>query len=1422
METVFPMGIDLGSTTVKVVVCHPEGQLLFSAYERHNTDPSGTLLSILHLCAEKLGDMALDVAITGSAGMNMASQFSLPFVQEVVAAARYIRRRMPKVRTMIELGGEDSKMIFFDDNLNPDMNMNGACAGGTGAFIDQIASLLGVGLDSLNTLSSKGKAIYTIASRCGVFAKTDIQSLLAQRAKPEDIVASVFKSIALHVLSSLSRGRAIRGQVLFAGGPFSFFPGLRQSFISYLGLDQNHDIAAYDHPRLLPALGTALFHESNEKNSVSLGKLISRLSEKSGHIHIIRTDLPPLFESKKERFLWEERHRQYALPSVSVQKAEGPLFLGVDSGSTTTKLVLIDKNHKMVLSHYETNKGDVLGITHRAMTSFKKTLMGNHREDLSIVAGASTGYGEDLIRKALDLHHSLVETMAHFIAARTLCPNVSFILDIGGQDMKAMSIKDNHLETIKLNEACSSGCGSFIQTFAESLGLSMESFAQYACEAGHPCDLGTRCTVFMNSSVKQALNEGRDIRDIAAGLAYSVIRNSLHKVLKIRDYSELGPVIVVQGGTFQNPAILRALEVITKRRVVRPVEAGLMGAWGAAIYVAKQWQEEAVEGKHKDIFHILETWEEPSAQNFRCHGCTNSCTVTSLTFSSGQKFYTGNRCRKIFNNGQRVTRGDNFFKTRYDTLFNCPTEPTGSPAGTIGIPRALSMYELYPFWCTFFRECGYKVVLSPPSNENIHERGVSSVMAENICFPAKLAHGHIVALTEMGVDRIFMPIIVHERNEIRTANNSYNCPVVCSYADVIRSALDPEGQYHIPLDSPVFSLRKPVLFNKQVHEYGKFLGINRHRVAVAFKMALHAQQHYEKTVREEAQKALDESRAAKRHILAIACRPYHMDPLINHGIFDLIADLGADAIPADLLTAHFPGHSLSNCKVVTQWAYTNRLYAGAKATAKEGLDLVHISSFGCGVDAVTGDELEAIVREAGCSYSLIKIDEIANLGAARIRLRSILEFNRPSPSQKHEIFFHEEQKISRKKIVMPWFSALYSPLLPSLLQGLGLEAEILSPQTQQSVDIGLEYVHNDMCYPAIVVIGDILKAFMEKQYTAKNAAVLLTQTGGQCRATNYVPLARKALASAGFPDVEVPTFGVENFETAGFYVSKKDAAQGLLYGLLGADLLASLFLSTAPREFSGGSAKTIYLKYLRHLGDFLKNRGTFSELIDLMEEAVATFNGLPMKEEDIPRIGIVGEIFVNYNEFAQDFLVDKLIAHGVEPVLPPLSSFFFMKFRSDVYNWKAYLCEPGLLDVLGNLFMETLTGYFESKLEAVLKNFRFALPRQTLKALSKKVTRVTSLANQAGEGWLLPAEMIDMLEKGINHIVCLQPFGCLANHITGKGVEGVLRRLYPELDLLCLDLDPGTSRTNNDNRLQLLIMAAKDALIHGQEKKRLA
>lgn len=1408
MERAFPTGIDLGSTTVKVVVCNPRGKLLFSAYERHNADPSGTLLSILRSYVSKAQNLLLDVAITGSAGMNLASCHSLPFVQEVVAAARYIRQKAPHVRTMIELGGEDSKIIFFDENLNPDMNMNGACAGGTGAFIDQVASLLGIELDTLNDLALRGKAIHTIASRCGVFAKTDIQSLLAQRAKPEDIAASVFKSIALHVITALSRGRNIKRQILFAGGPLSFFPALRQAFISNLALDGARDVTLPEFPRLLPALGAALFHDKG--TPLSLQELIGNIEKGKERICIKEPDLPPLFKDESEQEEWVRHHNKWGIPCICPQKAEGPLFLGIDSGSTTTKLICVDQQKRLVCSYYQPNRGDALGVTHRALLHFRKVLAEAGRHDLVITEGASTGYGEDLIRKALDLSYGLVETMAHFKAARTLCPDVSFVLDIGGQDMKAMGIKENNLDTIQINEACSSGCGSFIQTFAESLGLTMDSFAQMACKSTHPCDLGTRCTVFMNSSVKQALNEGRTVADIAAGLAYSVIRNSLHKVLKMRDYNELGPLVVVQGGTFQNPAILRAMEKITGRQVIRPVEAGLMGAWGAAIYAMEQWQKDHNTISQRNILDVLDTWHDPSAKTFNCQGCGNGCSVTSLSFPSGQKFYTGNRCQKIFSNSGMKKRGHNFFDIRLKALFDRPTEPLGKCRGVIGIPQILNTYELYPFWCTFFRESGFRVVLSPSSSERLHELGASSVMSENICFPAKLTHGHIMALAEKGVDRIFMPLIVHERREIRTANNSFNCPIVCSYSDVIRSAINPEKYLGVPFDSPVFSLRNPFLFHKQLFYYGLDIGLDRPIVEKAFRRAREAQQEYEQRMWNEAQKALKEAKASRRPVLAIACRPYHLDPLINHGIPQLIADLGADAIPADLLAGDTFELKLDACQVVTQWAYTNRLYAGAKAAAKEGLDLLHLSSFGCGVDAVTIDQLESIMRTRGCNYSLVKIDEIANLGAARIRIRSILEFGQ-TEVQAAAIKKPQRESTDLKKLIVPWFSELYSPLLPPLFEGLGIDASVLPPQNQRSTDIGLEFVHNDMCYPAIILIGDVLKAFVEKRYAPETTAVLMTQTGGQCRATNYVPLAKKALAAAGFPEVDVPTFGVEDFNTAGFSVNKIEAAQGLLNGLLGGDILASLYLATAPREKIQGSAKALHGQFLYRLGALLREKGSLFDLNSLLREAVSHFNALPVAMEHVPSIGIVGEIFVNYNEYAQGYIVDKLIAQRIEPVLPPLSSFFFMKFQSNAFNRRSYLSQPDFSSVVKEFFIERLTGYYQKKVEEVLEDFRFGSPRQPLQALARKVTQVASLANQAGEGWLLPAEIIDMAEKGVNHILCLQPFGCLANHITGKGIEGALRHLYPELDMLCLDLDPGTSQTNNDNRLQLLIMAAQEA-----------
>ena len=1426
MEGTYLSGVDIGSTTAKVVICDRDGNRVFSRYLRHQAKTEETTRRIFEEASHKLGNIELDLAVTGSAGMGTAETFNLPFVQEAVASAHLIKRSYPEVRTFIEIGGEDSKIIFFDDNFRPDIRMNGSCAGGTGAFIDQMAVLLDVPVSEFNALAEKAVDIHPIASRCGVFAKTDIQALLSQDVSKEDIAASVFHAVAVQVLTALSRGRRIEKKILIGGGPLSFYPALRKAFIRILGIDNPNDLIIPEDPHLIPAMGAAFARNGQPPHLARVKDLLALpgtgISKKMG---MASRRLPPLFETMAEFESWKERHSKDRVSRVELaQIKDRNLFLGIDSGSTTTKLVFTDDQGRFVLGHYGSNNGNPIEAVREGLFLFRNKFKEAGFQP-RIIRTASTGYGEDLIRAAFGLDDGVVETMAHYRAARCFDNEVSFILDIGGQDMKAIYIRDHAVSDIQVNEACSSGCGSFIETFARSLGYDIADFAELACEKNAPFDLGTRCTVFMNSRVKQALREGASISEISAGLAYSVIKNSLYKVLKLRDSEALGDKIIAQGGTFRNNAVLRAFELLLKKDVIRPDIPELMGAYGAALTALANHLERPEESTSFDAIGDPDISIDSTKKELNCGGCENRCPVVRLSFANGNRFYTGNRCERYFSNRPEARNsGTNLIAEQIDILFNRNTEPEKEPILTLGIPRCLNMYENFPFWSAFLVTCGFRVVLSSPSDFRLFEKGASTVMSENICFPAKLAHGHVFDLLEKGVDRIFYPTVVHEKKEYEGVLNSFNCPVVTGYPDLLKSAIDPDRKYGIPIDNPAVSFRDEDLLKRQLHLFFRKFGVDYRTVARAVEKGLTAQKGFKREVRDRARALISRAENERRVIVVLAGRPYHIDPLINHGAPEFLIGLGVDvisenAVPTDEYS------SLSDVNVLTQWTYTNRLYAAAKWVCNNPhAQLVQLTSFGCGPDAVSADEVREIIRDSGKIYTLIKMDEISNLGAVRIRLRSMLEAvkeNRGGPQWERgkgkkitRVFMPEDRK---RTLIAPYFSPFYSPLIPAVFRPLGYRVDMLPPQDRASVEYGLKNINNDMCYPAVLIAGDIIKAFQTGRYDPEETSVILTQTGGQCRASAYVSLIRKGLASAGLDNVPVIALSTENIDgdinpQPGFVIDEKGMTRRLSLGIIFSDPLAQMYLATMAREEIPGTSKDLHTKYLSEMAAGVE-KADYHYLLTVLEKAVQDFNGVEIVDRPVPRIGVVGEIFVKYNFFSNGNIIEWLSEQGVEVVLPGLQGFFTQRFVNEDFDQKAFF-KHSIIDSLKHKLIDIYVRCHLSRIDKVMQRFRFYRKPFNLKELAEITSEVVSLANQFGEGWLLTAEMIAMLNEGTGNIVCLQPFGCISNHITGRGLERKLKEMFPHLNLLSLDMDAGASEVNILNRLHFMIIAAKEEMEH--------
>lgn len=1407
------IGIDIGSTTAKVVVLDASGNVQFAAYRRHHAAPLATLIQILGTARQTLGACTVRLRVTGSAGMGLCERFRLPFVQEVVATAEVVRQRYPMVRTVVDIGGEDAKLILLHPTGMPDIRMNGSCAGGTGAFIDQMATLLQVSLPELDRMASQHTTIYPIASRCGVFAKTDLQNLMSREIDRNDIAASIFHAVALQVLATLARGYDPTPQVILSGGPLTFLPTLRATFIRVMGL-QAADVVASEQSELLPALGAALAVDAASL-TVTLDELITRFQAADLGTVTKQQRLSPLFTDAQLFQAWQTERHQRHVPRVPLAEVAGQAcFVGIDSGSTTTKLVVVDALGRVVFTHYGKNGGNPIGAVQTALEQLRQAWAPLDPAP-AIMRSAVTGYGEDLIRAAFGCDVGMVETLAHYRAARAIDPAVSFILDIGGQDMKAIFIQAGRIQNIEINESCSSGCGSFIETFAGTMGYGVADFAQQACTSTQPCDLGTRCTVFMNSKVKQAQREGAAIADIAAGLAYSVIKNALHKVLKITNPAVLGGTIMVQGGTFRNPAVHRAIEVLLEQPVICPDIAELMGGYGAALTALDQWHAEATQDRRSSHFIALGDLAQASDYQkkfLHCRGCTNRCTVTKLVFRNGELFYTGNRCERIYSNsGTQRRKGTNLLARKYQLLFDRPMQPTDTPILTFGVPRVLNMYEKFPFWCTLLRECGFAVRLSDASSNTMYEQGVRTVASENICFPAKLTHGHIFNLMAAGVDRIFYPMITYEKVEFANADNTYNCPIVTGYPEVMRSIINPEVRHNIPLDRPVVTFQQPDLLKQGCYRYLKSFGVSERVFTQAFARAVAAQAEYKAAVRAEAEQILHAAQAEQRMVALLLCRPYHIDTLINHRVPDILVDFGIDVITEDAVPLK-PAAALNEGQTITQWEYTNRYFHAAHwAGPQAHVEVIQLNSFGCGPDVLAVDEVKGILSEYGKGHLVLRIDEIESIGSARLRLRSMVESVQGMPPHRHSYTprpttrtFTDTDK--QRTILVPEFSHFTSIPIVRPLRDLGYRVELLPRATRESVDLGLTYVNNEICYPAIIIIGDIIKALRSGNYPLDQVAVGVSQTGGQCRDSCYLTLLRKALVANGFAEVPVVSIA-SNFkpinQQPGWKINYAALVQKLMLGLGLTDALSQMYHAVAARELERGQALHVANHYMQLLDDGSLPLSR-SAVLQTIRQAVTDFNAIPVRDVVLPRVAIVGEIYLKLNWFGNNHVAQWLMDQGIEVVIPPLTEYFtssFINWNADV---QASLRKRDLLWGISHI----VRGYVNSFLraaETALSRFRFYRPTHTIDHIAHKASEVIDLTNHFGEGWLIPGEIGSYVEEGVNNILCIQPFGCIANHVVAKGIEKRMRERYPQLNVLYLDIDAGTSEVNLNNRLYFFV-----------------
>ena len=1406
----YTLGIDIGSTTVKIAVLDEAHNILFSDYRRHFADIQGTLSGLLQDAGQKLGNITLHPMITGSGGLTLANCLGIPFVQEVIAVSTALQELAPKTDVAIELGGEDAKIIYFE-NGNVEQRMNGICAGGTGSFIDQMASLLQTDAAGLNEYAKSYCSLYTIAARCGVFAKSDIQPLINDGATKEDLSASIFQAVVNQTISGLACGKPIRGHVAFLGGPLHFLSELKAAFIRTLKLDSEHVIDT-DDSHLFAAIGSAL--NAKEEVSFAINELTGRLS--SG----IKMDfeverMEPLFSSQKEYDDFCGRHNSHRVKTAPLETYTGNCYLGIDAGSTTTKAALVGEDGSLLYSFYANNNGSPLKTAIGAIQEIYSRLP----EGVKIVRSCSTGYGEALMKAAFLLDDGEVETVAHYYAAAFFDPKVDCILDIGGQDMKCIKIKNQTVDSVQLNEACSSGCGSFIETFAKSLNYSVQDFANAALFAKHPIDLGTRCTVFMNSKVKQAQKEGASVSDISAGLAYSVIKNALFKVIKVSDASELGKQIVVQGGTFYNDAVLRSFEKIAGCNAIRPDIAGIMGAFGAAL-IAREHYTPGYQTSMLSIDAINSLQFDTSMAT--CKGCTNNCRLTINRFSGGRQYISGNRCERGLGKAKNPDQTPNLFDYKLKRLFSYePLTADRAPRGQVGIPRVLNMYENYPFWFTFFTKLGYQVVLSPASNHNIYSLGIESIPSESECYPAKLAHGHVTWLIRQGVPFIFYPALFYERNETPEANNHYNCPIVTSYSENIKNNVEEIGRGNVKFRNPFMAFTSlETATDALIRE---FEDIPSDEVRAAALAGWEEMAAARSDIQKKGEEVLSWMEKNHKRGIVLAGRPYHADPEINHGIPELITSYGLAVLTEDSVS-HL-GHPDRPLLVSDQWMYHSRLYAAASfVRTRDDLDLIQLNSFGCGLDAVTTDQVNDILTGSGKIYTCLKIDEVSNLGAARIRVRSLLSAIRVrekkgeqrtiNPTSLNRVIFTEKMR-KDYTILCPQMSPIHFELLQPAFRACGYNFEILDNDNRHSIDVGLKYVNNDACYPSLCVVGQIMDALLSGKYDLHKVAVVITQTGGGCRATNYIGFIRRALEKAGLEYIPVISINMSGLESNPGFQLNAELLIRAAYGAIFGDIFMRCVYRMRPYEKETGSVNALHRKWVKICQDFLSSKKLpgYFKFRRLCRQIIEEFDAVPVTDEKKPRVGIVGEILVKFAPMANNHLVELLEAEGAEAVVPDLLDFMLYCFYNQIYKAE-YLGTKKSSASTARLAIWAIGQVRGAAASAFKKSQHFA-PPASIYDLVSYAEPIVSIGNQTGEGWFLTGEMVELIHQGVNNIVCTQPFGCLPNHVVGKGVIKELRRRYPESNVVAIDYDPGASEVNQLNRIKLMLSTAQKNMKKG-------
>ncbi|MFT4300728.1 MAG: acyl-CoA dehydratase activase-related protein [Desulfovibrio sp.] len=1409
------LGLDIGSTTVKLALLDTEGVVIETMYRRHGTAVRATLSNLLGELAQKYPLLPVRCAITGSGALDLGEALALPFEQELLATARAVAAAAPQTSVAVELGGEDAKLLYLGQDV--ELRMNESCAGGTGAFIDQMARLLSTDAQGLNELASHHSTLYPIASRCGVFAKTDIVPLLNGGVAREDIAASIFQAVVEQTIGGLACGRPIEGIVAFLGGPLHFLPELKKLFIAALHLE-NDEIADLPHAQCAAAHGAALCVKDRQAETPLVR--LDELARQARNLACEQTSpltkaLPRFFSDKREYETFRNRHSDDRLPRLNLSEATGPLYLGLDLGSTTVKAALMDSQQRLLASCYVSNGGNPLQVLLPPLAAMLEQIPSR-----AWLAGtAATGYGAQLAEAALKLDCVTVETLAHFKAAHRIVPEVSYVIDIGGQDMKCLKAENGVIADVSLNEACSAGCGAFLESFALGLGMGMEEFVQAALYAEHPADLGSRCTVFMNSKVTQAQKEGMQAADIAAGLCYSVVRNALDKVLRIKSTDELGQHVVVQGGSFLNDALLCAMERTLGHSVHRPVSSGLMGAYGAALTAldacpADEEHRSPLTAEHLRNFQMR-------SRSFRCRDCGNNCLLTETRFSHGARHFSGNRCDKFANSlGKKTIKAPNLYEWKQQRLFRySPLPLEKATRGVLGIPRVLTVYSHYPFWFTLFTELGFRVELSPSTSRSLFARGLASVPSQSVCYPAKLAHGHVLSLIEKGVTRIFMPCVPREAKEFSEMCDAFSCPVACGYPQVVRDNLPELVNGSASMYTPFVNLNHSASL---VRNLSQEMGLPKGEVRTAIRAARQEQENYLRELRNEADKLYTTARHQGGTLVVLAGRPYHADPQVHHGLPDFIASLGATVLSEDSLPRNWLRKmAVPGLRVRNQWTYPARLYraaawAGQGNHGKARVELVQLTSFGCGLDAITSDQVREQLHQYGKLYTLIKMDEGNALASARIRVRSLLAVAEGRRCGKQTFIPPPASPVFTKKdaqshlILIPQMAPLHFPLITEGVVGSGHNIKLLPRVSPEAISLGQAHVNNDACYPAIVAIGQLLHALKSGEHDPQRTALLLSQTCGPCRASNYPALLRKALIECGFESVPILTMSTTGVDSHPGFRPNRMMLHRMVLGMLAGDMLQRLSLHTGTYERHPGDTEERIDHWLRILAPIAR-QGDDLAFRQSMNRLVRDFEQIGLDKDHRPRIAVVGEILLTYHPDANRHIVDIIRQEGGEPLLPDITNFMLYCLRDSIYDWQRQ--GGSALGALGSTLAIRKVENLRVSMRQALARSPLAekvMPIAHLNTLARMGESMLSLGNAAGEGWLLPAEMLEFLNHGAKDILCLQPFGCLPNHIVGRGAFKTVRRAAPQANIMAIDYDPGSSEANQLNRIRLFMAIARD------------